>query len=96
MFGESYINFGLPGVVITGFTVGNLLASTNKVLEKSLHEKMDIAYAYSRTFKLYAVSSCLMISANLTVFYVFILTHIIGYIVCSKLIWKGNKIGVNP
>ena len=95
VFGESYINFGLPGVVITGFTVGNLLASTNKVLEKILHEKMDIAYAYSRTFKLYAVSSCLMISANLTVFYVFILTHIIGYVVCSKLIWKGNKTSVN-
>lgn len=95
VFGESYINFGIFGVVITGFIIGNLLGATNKLLGKALYKKMDVAYAYSRMFKLYAVSSLFMISANWTSVYVFIVIHGLGYFISSKLMGKDNKPSVN-
>jgi oligosaccharide repeat unit polymerase len=81
-FGEVYLNFGIPGVIILGFITGYILRFTDIAVKKELKNTININYTklYSLT-TLYLLISNFYITSSFWKFYILIFIIIIGYFI---------------
>ena len=91
-FGEGYLNFGLPGVIIVGLLIGLLSrrvdVDTKKALTRS-HPSMMEAFASTQLLQ---VAACVAISVNLSVFYVVCGIYLFSWI-CLQVMRLTGTIG---
>jgi hypothetical protein len=75
LFGESYLNFGLPGVILFGWIFGFALRYTDVKIKEYVSHFKDLIKGYSHII-VFQFLSCLAVSASLWAFYIFILVNI--------------------
>ncbi len=75
LFGESYLNFGLPGVVFFGWVLGFALRYTDVKIKEFVSRHRDLIKGYSHIV-VFNFLSCLAISAGTWGFYIFILVNL--------------------
>jgi len=68
IFGESYFNFGIPGVIFLGLTMGFFLRHIDYSVKQIMKEEKDSIKSYSYIF-IWALISCLSISVGFSFFY---------------------------
>ena len=75
LFGEPYLNFGWIGVIFFGSLFGFLLRYTDLKLKESVKNSKDIIKGHSSALACYLLQ-CLMISAGMWMFYIFVLINL--------------------
>ncbi len=75
LFGEPYLNFGLFGVIFFGWIFGFYLRYTDHQIKKNITISKDLIKGYSLSITFYLLQ-CLIISASMWMFYVFILINL--------------------
>jgi hypothetical protein len=74
-FGESWFNFGLPGVIFFGGAFGFALRFADCQLKEAVRASKDLIQGYSHVVLCYFVQ-CLAISASMWMFYLFFLMNL--------------------
>lgn len=83
IFGESYFNFGILGVVFFGFMYGFVTGMINKFVQKTINSglsKKEVIYKVSLGYMVSYFSFNFMITAGFFVVYVFLIILTIGIV----------------
>lgn len=75
LFGESFFNFGLPGVVVLGWAWGFALRYADFKIKETLETTSDLIQGYAHTL-LFSFVGALAITSGLWAFYIFVLVHL--------------------
>lgn len=93
LFGESFINFGIIGVILMGTVAGYFLRYADYMLKKSIEFDQDVVKAYSVVF-IYTIISFFYITAGFFQMYTFIVIMfmmMIGNLVLNSAVRKFKK-----
>ena len=94
LFGESFLNFSYPGVVVFGLLFGFALRYGDLKIKEHVLKSKDIIKGYSHLL-IFSFLSTLSISAGMWSFYVFLLLNFFVILVRGKAVHERFKI-VNP
>ncbi|MFE3894648.1 MULTISPECIES: O-antigen polymerase [unclassified Priestia] len=88
IFGESYFNFGIIGVCVSGFLYGFIINMVNKYVQEIIHSsfsKREIIYKVSLGYIVSAAAFNFMITAGFFNVYVLVIIVSVGFL---KYMWR--------
>lgn len=84
IFGESYLNFGLPGVFVIAWINGFLLRYADFQIKRRISEGRGVASAYTAHIP-YAISSAFFITSGFWTVYVFLVLQLLATLLRKTL-----------
>jgi hypothetical protein len=90
LFGESFLNFSYPGVIIFGLLFGFALRYGDIKIKEHVLKSKDIIKGYSHLF-IFSFLCTLSVSAGMWSFYVFLLLNLFVVLVRGKVVQKRQE-----